>query len=73
MSNFWDSQEILGTIQKNKRENIVISKCKRNNKEYTDVRIYAKNKDNDNYIPTSKGFNIENVKIKELLDILNLI
>ena len=38
MSNFWDSQEILGTIQKNKRENIVISKCKRNNKEYTDVR-----------------------------------
>lgn len=73
MSSFWDSQEIIGTIQKNKRENIIVSKCKRNDKEYTDVRIYAKSKDNDTYIPTSKGFNIEDTKRKELLDILNRI
>ena len=40
MSNFWDLQETIGTLEKNKRENIVISKCKRNNKEYLDVRMF---------------------------------
>lgn len=70
MSNFWDLQETIGTLEKNKRENIVISKCKRNNKEYLDVRIHAKTKDSDNYVPTSKGFNIESIKTHKLLDIL---
>ena len=59
MSNFWEKQKEIKTVTKNKNENIVISYCSRNNKNYLDVRIYKKSKDNDEYVPTSKGFNVE--------------
>ena len=59
MSDFWDKQKEVKTITKNKSENVVISHCSRNNKNYLDVRIHKKAKDSDTYIPTSKGFNIE--------------
>lgn len=59
MSDFWDKQKEVKRVTKNKSEEIVISACSRNNKDYLDVRIYKKAKDSDTYIPTSKGFNIE--------------
>lgn len=59
MSDFWDKQKEIKRVTKNKSEEIVISTCSRNNKNYLDVRIYKKAKDSDTYIPTSKGFNIE--------------
>lgn len=59
MSNFWDKQKVIKTVTKNKNENIVISYCLRNDKDYLDVRIHKKAKDSDTYVPTSKGFNVE--------------
>lgn len=59
MSNFWDKQKVIKTVTKNKNENIVISYCSRNDKDYLDVRIHKKAKDSDTYVPTSKGFNVE--------------
>lgn len=59
MSYFWEKQEEVKRITKNKTEEVVISICIRNNKKYLDVRIHKKSKDNEKYIPTSKGFNIE--------------
>lgn len=59
MSDFWDKQKEIKRVTKNKSEEIVISACTRNNKNYLDVRIHKKAKDSENYIPTSKGFNVE--------------
>ena len=73
MSNFWDSQEIIGSIEKNKNENIVVSICQRKENKYLDVRIHTKSKDNNNYIPTSKGFNVKIEKIKDFLELLETI
>ena len=65
MSNFWDNQEIICEVEKNKREKVVASKCERQGKTYLDCRIYA-NKDGE-YIPTAKGFNLELDKSKTFL------
>ena len=59
MSDFWDKQKELKRVTKNKSEEIVISACSRNGKDYLDVRIHKKAKDSDTYVPTSKGFNVE--------------
>lgn len=72
MSNFWDKQDIIGSIKKNKREEIIVSKCERNNNEYIDIRINAKS-ENDERIPTSKGFNLKKEKLKEFLELLKII
>ena len=73
MSNFWDNQNIIGSIEKNKNENIVVSTCERNNNKYLDVRIHIKSKDSNEYVPTSKGFNVKIEKLKELLELLETI
>lgn len=59
MSDFWDKQKEVKRVTKNKSEEIVISACFRNGKDYLDVRIHKKAKDSDTYVPTSKGFNVE--------------
>lgn len=73
MSKFWDSQIELKRIAKNKKDEVVISECTRQGKTYLDFRIYTKT-ENDEYIPTSKGFNLEKDKAVELLNgIVNIL
>lgn len=43
MSSFWDKQEELVVLPKNKSEDIMISHCIKNSKEYIDIRIYKQN------------------------------
>lgn len=72
MSDFWDEKEIIGSIEKNKREVIMISKCKRKDKQYLDIRIHTKtNSSGDTYLHTPKGINLELDKKNELIDLLN--
>lgn len=66
MSNFWDKQEEIGRVTKNKREEVVVSKCERQGKHYVDVRIYAKKDSDSESVPTSKGFAIERDMAKEI-------
>lgn len=70
MSSFWDKQEEIGRVTKNKREEVVVSMCERQGKEYLDVRIYAQAKDSDTYVPTSKGFSVEKEIGKEINKIM---
>ena len=39
MSSFWDNQEIICEVEKNKREKVVASKCERQEKTYLGCRI----------------------------------
>lgn len=72
MANFWDTQETIYEVEKNKREKVVVSKCTRQGKEYLDYRIYT-DKDGE-YIPTAKGYNLEYNKAVELsAEIYNII
>lgn len=74
MSDFWDKKEVIGSITKNKREEVVISKCERKDTQYLDIRIHSKTKESgDVYLPTSKGINLEINKKDMLVDLLNKI
>lgn len=74
MSDFWDKKEIIGSITKNKKDEIIISKCERNKKEYIDIRIHSKTKDSgDTYLYTSKGINLDINKKDKLIDLLKQI
>ena len=57
MDKFWEIQDIIYEIQKNKHEKIVVSKCYRKGKYYLDVRIHLEK--GGTYNPTSKGFTLE--------------
>lgn len=73
MSNFWDSQKEIKRITKNKKDEVVVTECTRQGKTYLDFRIHTK-KENDEFIPTTKGFNLEKDKAEELLkDIINIL
>lgn len=74
MSDFWTKKEVIGSITKNKREEIVISKCERKDKEYLDIRIHTKtNNSGETYLYTPKGINLELDKKDKLIDLLKQI
>lgn len=54
MSSFWDKEEELSTVEKNKSENIVAKRCTKGDKTYIDIRISKVDKEGE-YHPTSKG------------------
>lgn len=69
---FWDKQTTIGTVKKNKVENLIVSVCEIDNKKFIDIRTYRHFKD-DEYKATSKGITLPFNKKQELLDILNKI
>ena len=69
MDKFWETQDIIYEIQKNKHEKIVVSKCYRKEKYYLDIRIHLEK--GGTYGPTSKGFTLELEKAITLLTDVN--
>lgn len=67
---FWDKEELIITVEKNKSENIDIKHCKKNDKKYIDVRISRVNKENV-YTPTSSGVAIPEDKWQEISQAIN--
>ena len=55
MSNFWDKQELIEIIPKNKSEEIRVSHCERQGKEYVDIRIYKDTSTSTEKISTKSG------------------
>lgn len=51
---FWDKEENIIEIEKNKSENIIVKECSKNEKEYVDIRISKVDKEGI-YHPTSSG------------------
>lgn len=49
MADFWNNQQEIVTVEKNKKETIKVSLCERQDKEYIELRIYAEDR------PTKKG------------------
>lgn len=74
MSSFWNKQELIGVIPKNKSEEIRISHCERQGKEYIDVRIYKDVTTSTEKISTKNGVVIPKKEfIEEMPKILELL
>ena len=72
MSTFWDSTEVIGVLNKNKSEDIIISLCERQGKEYIDIRIYKNISTSDKKVITKNGVVIpKNEFLKEIPNIID--
>lgn len=66
MADFWDSEELLGKISKNSREEIQIKKVEKKGKKYIDIRVFWSDGSDDNYKPSQKGLAIAYESLEEL-------
>ncbi|ANW99499.1 transcriptional coactivator p15 [Thermoclostridium stercorarium subsp. thermolacticum DSM 2910] len=70
MSSFWDSEELLGKLPKNSREEIHIKQVVKNGKEYLDIRTFWYDPADDTYKPSQKCVTIPFEVIAELKSII---
>jgi hypothetical protein len=71
MSDFWDSEEIIGKIGKNSREEIQIKKVEKKGKKFIDIRVFWFDSNADEYKPSQKGVAVPYESIDELKKIIN--
>jgi hypothetical protein len=73
MAEFWDTEELVGKIAKNSREEIQIKKVEKNSKKYIDIRVFWFDGNADEYKPSQKGVTVALESFQEFKDIINLI
>jgi uncharacterized protein YcfL len=71
MADFWDSEELVGKIVKNSREEIHIKKVKKNNKDYVDIRVFWYDSNGDEFRPSQKGVTVASESFEEFKEIIN--
>lgn len=67
---FWDKEELLVSIQKNKSQNIDVRFCIKSDKEYIDIRTSYLNKSGE-YYPSSNGVAIPKGSWNEIMEAVN--
>ncbi|MCX7922299.1 MAG: transcriptional coactivator p15/PC4 family protein [Clostridia bacterium] len=70
MSEFWDSEQLLGKMVKNSREEVYIKKVEKKGKQYIDIRTFWFDGNSDEFRPSQKGITIPYESIKEFKDII---
>lgn len=73
MAGFWDSEEVVGKITKNSREEIHIKKVEKNGKQYIDIRVFWFDSNSDEFRPSQKGLAVPYESFEEFKDIINKI
>lgn len=72
MSSIWDSEEIIGEVERTKKEKIVVKKVSQKGVFKIDFRTYYKSDEGD-YRPSTKGFVLPIEKKEELVNLINSI
>lgn len=68
---FWDQEQLLITVDKNKSEKINVKHCVLKDKEYIDIRI-AFEKEGE-FLPSSKGVSIPIEKVSDIIEAINAV
>lgn len=71
MADFWDSEELIGKVIKNSREEIYIKKVEKSGKKYVDIRTFWLDTASNEFKPSQKGITINNDSIEEFKTIIN--
>lgn len=71
MAAFWDSEELVGKITKNSREEIQIKKVQKSGRDYIDIRTFWYDSNSDDYKPSQKGVTVPYDAFEEFRDILS--
>ena len=73
MADFWDSEELIGKIEKNSREEIQIKKVEKKGKKYIDIRVFWFDGNEDTFRPSQKGVTITEESFSIFKGIINSI
>lgn len=73
MADFWDSEELLGKMAKNSKEEIHIKKVKKSGRTYIDIRVFWLDSNTDEFKPSQKGLAIPFESIDDFKSILDKI
>ena len=68
---FWDTEEIIDTIEKNKSEKIEGKLCTIKDVNYVDIRILKKAPTSDDYLHTKNGICLSYDLYKHIRDLIN--
>lgn len=68
---FWDTEEIIDTVEKNKSEKIEIKLCTRKDVNYVDIRILKKSSTSDDYLHTKNGICLSYDLYKHIRDTID--
>ena len=71
MADFWDSEDLVGKIAKNSREEIQIKKVEKNGKNYVDIRVFWYDSKSDEFRPSQKGVTIPCESFSEFKEIID--
>jgi len=58
MSEFWDDQAVVGEVERDERNKIVVSQTKKNNKQYVDIRTWYRERSNGEQWLPGKGISV---------------
>lgn len=58
MADFWDSEEMMGKLTKNSREEVHIKKVTKKDREYVDIRVFWFDSNSGEFKPSQKGVTI---------------
>ncbi|RCX20980.1 transcriptional coactivator p15 (PC4) [Anaerobacterium chartisolvens] len=70
MADFWDSEELVGKIVKNSREEIHIKTVEKNKKKYVDIRVFWYDSNSDTFKPSQKGVTMAYDNYNEFKEII---
>ncbi len=73
MADFWDSEELLGKMSKNSKEEIHVKKVKKSGRTYIDIRVFWLDANTDEFKPSQKGLAIPFESIDDFKSILDKI
>ena len=73
MSDFWDEQTVIGEIERDERNKIVVSQTRLKDKQYVDIRTWYRNRSNDEQWLPGKGISVPVERFDEVMALLEQI
>lgn len=73
MPDFWDSEEIVGKLVKNSREEIYIKKVEKKGRHFIDIRVFWYDSNSDEFKPSQKGVAVPYEAFQEFKSIIDSI
>ena len=70
-TDFWESEDILGEVDKNTKEKYIVKRVSSKGKFYKDIRVYYLDSTSNEYKPSSKGVVIPEDKIGEIIKLIS--
>ena len=73
MSDFWDSELLVGKLEKNSREEIQVKIVEKKGKKYLDIRVFWFDSNSDEFRPSQKGVTVAYDSINDFKAIISSI